>query len=55
MPDRRDFLKKIGYIAPIITTYKISDAWSEGKKNSKENSPNPGLKKKIELRMMTNE
>ncbi|MFT5087421.1 MAG: hypothetical protein ACI906_004884 [Candidatus Latescibacterota bacterium] len=44
---RRTFLKKMGYVAPVIATYKIGDAWAKddgGKKN--KNSPNPGVKKK---------
>jgi hypothetical protein len=57
---RRAFLKKMGYVAPVIATYQIGDTWAKGddddddddnkkknaKKNSKKNSPNPGLKKK---------
>jgi len=48
---RRTFLKKMGYVAPVIATYKIGDAWAKkndknAKKNAKKNSPNPGLKKK---------
>ena len=52
----RAFLKKMGYVAPVIATYKVGDAWAKGddddddgnnaKKNAKKNSPNPGLKKK---------
>lgn len=49
--NRRTFLKKMGYVAPAVTTYKIGDAWaddgdSNANKNAKKNSPNPGLKKK---------
>ena len=48
---RRAFLKKMGYVAPVIATYKVGDAWAaddgnSAKKNAKKNSPNPGLKKK---------
>jgi hypothetical protein len=47
---RRTFLKKMGYVAPVIATYKIGDAWAKDdddkKKTSKNNSPSPGVKKK---------
>lgn len=47
---RRAFLKKMGYVAPVIATYKVGETWaaddSSAKKNAKKNSPNPGLKKK---------
>lgn len=47
---RRAFLKKMGYVAPVIATYKVGETWAaddnSAKKNAKKNSPNPGLKKK---------
>lgn len=56
---RRAFLKKMGYVAPVIATYQVGDTWAgdddddddsnankNQNKNSKKNSPNPGLKKK---------
>ena len=51
---RRAFLKKMGYVAPVIATYQVGETWAKkdddddnnAKKNQKKNSPNPGLKKK---------
>ncbi len=55
--NRRTFLKKMGYVAPAVATYKIGDVWADdddddnnanknANKNAKKNSPDPGLKKK---------
>ncbi len=57
---RRDFLKKMRYVAPIMLTFEVAeDAWAGGsaggkkskknnkkrKKRKKKVSPTPGLKK----------
>ena len=37
---RRAFLKKMGYVAPVIATYKVGDAWAKGDDDDHDDDDN---------------